>query len=102
MAEEKKTGIHFPYLNRDIQALASLRKSILKQKDWELQHEDLIQAEKEKKIKKKFDNLMDTLGDEGRNRLVSMTTRFLEMVDKLAVPMERNADGKFVRVDEDN
>jgi hypothetical protein len=105
MTEEKNTGIHFSYLNRDIQALANLRKSILKQRDWELQHEDLIQDENEKNIqkniKKKFDKLMNVLGDDGRNRLVSMTTRFLEMADKIAVPMAVDAEGNFVRVDKD-
>jgi hypothetical protein len=30
-----------------------------------------------------------------------MTTRFLEEIDKLAVPMVRNADGKWVIVDKE-
>ena len=104
MAEEKKTGTHFPHLNRDILALTSLRKSVLKHKEWELQHADLIQAENrkniEKNIKDKFDRLLVTLGDDGQERIINMTTRFLEEIDKLAVPMVRNADGKWVIVDE--
>jgi hypothetical protein len=104
MAEEKKTGTHFPHLNRDIQALTSLRKSVLKHKEWEFQHADLIQAENrkniEKNIKDKFDRLLVTLGDDGQERIINMTTRFLEEIDKLAVPMVRKADGEWVIVDE--
>jgi hypothetical protein len=64
MAEEKQTGIKYAFLHRDIQALTSLRKSVLKHKEWELQHADLIQAENrkniEKNIKDKFDRLLVT------------------------------------------
>ena len=103
MAEEKKTGTHFPHLNRDIQALTSLRKSVFKHKELELQHADLIQAENrkniEKNIKDKFDRLLVTLGDDGQERIINMTTSFLEEIDKLAVQMVRKADGKWVIVD---
>ena len=73
MAKAKRTGTHFPHLNRDIQALASLKKSILKQREWELQHGDLIRAEHE-----------------------------INMAEKIAVPGEINAEGKLVLVDDNN
>jgi hypothetical protein len=107
MAEEKRTGTHFPHLNRDIQALASLKKSILKQREWELQHGDLIRTEHEinmeKNIKKRFNKLLDYLGDDGQKRLICMTNQFLEMAEKIAVPGEINAaEGKLVLVDDNN
>ena len=40
IAEERETGIKYPYLKRDLQALATLRKAILKQKEWESTHAD--------------------------------------------------------------
>jgi len=104
MAEEKQTGIKYAFLHRDIQALTNLRKSVLKQREWEFQHADLIQAENrkniEKNIKDKFDRLLVTLGDDGQERIINMTTRFLEEIDKLAVPMVCKADGEWVIVDE--
>jgi len=33
IAEERETGVKYPFINRDLQALASLRKAILKQKE---------------------------------------------------------------------
>jgi hypothetical protein len=104
MKEEQETGIKFPHLNRDIMSLAALRKSIIKQRDWELIHGDSVQDQNQRKmgknIKKKFDKLLDYLGDDGQKRMIRMTTMFLEMVDKIAVPMELNAKGDFVVVDE--
>ena len=95
-----------PHLNRDIQALASLKKSILKQREWELQHGDLIRSEHEinmeKNIKKRFNKLLDYLGDDGQKRLICMTNQFLEMAEKIAVPGEINAEGKLVLVDDNN
>ena len=106
MKEEQETGIKFPHLNRDVQALASLRKSIIKQRDWEILHGDSIEAQKNKviedRIKRKFDGLLEYLGDDGQKRLICMMNNFLEMVDKIAVPMEFNAKGEFVVVDEKN
>ena len=103
IAEEQETGIKYANLNKDIQALASLRKSILKQRDWELIHGDSIQAENErnmeKNIKRRFDGLLEYLGDDGQKRLICMMHNFLEMADKIAVPMNLNAEGKFVVVD---
>jgi hypothetical protein len=52
MEQEASTGIRYPYLNRDIQTLASLRKSILKLKEWELKYRDPLRelAEKERAV----------------------------------------------------
>jgi hypothetical protein len=106
MKEEQETGIKFPHLNRDIQALASLRKSIIKQRDWQLIHGDSVQAQNElnmeKNIKRKFDGLLEYLGDDSQKRLICMMHNFLEMAEKIAIPGEINAEGKLILDDNNN
>jgi hypothetical protein len=102
ITEEKNTGVIYPHLNRDVQALANLRKSILKQKDWEMHNRDSIQEEQDKQmeelIKSRFDNMVNRLGDDGCERLAQMLHTFLERAEKLAIPMEYNDEGKLVPV----
>jgi hypothetical protein len=102
MSEEKDMGIIYPNLHRDIQALANLRKSILKQKDWEMHHLDSIQEERDKlieqNIRTRFDKVMSVLTDDGRSRLVSAIQRFLELAEKSSILMEYNDEGKLVPV----
>jgi len=33
--EEKETGVKYPYLSREIQSLATLRKTIIKEREYE-------------------------------------------------------------------
>jgi len=106
MSEERKTGVIYPHLNKDIQSLANLRKSIIKQKDWEMNHRDSIQEEKDKLIEKnirmRFDKVTSFLTDDGRSRLVSALQRFLELAEKSTILMEVNNEGKLVPVDKNN
>jgi hypothetical protein len=51
MNEENETGVKYPFINRDLQALASLRKAILKQKEWSLTHDDPIKLREDQLLK---------------------------------------------------
>ena len=57
MIEEKRSGIKYPYLNRDLQALATLEKVLVKQKTYEIyhDHEDPIKRRKMEKIERNID-----------------------------------------------
>jgi hypothetical protein len=106
MANEKATGQFYPYLSRDFQALASLRKAILKQKDWETKHPDPLvainDAKRTQTMTRQFNILMDTLGEEGQKRIVEASQRFLAAVEKHAISMEINPEtGMLQRVSEE-
>jgi hypothetical protein len=94
--EEQETGIKYPFLNREFQGLAALRKAIIKQREYEQKHGAEIKARKDKEmekvIKKKFDKLLPKIGD--GERLISAMNRFLEMATKEAVIMEEDPDRK--------
>lgn len=103
MSNEKATGQFYPYLSRDFQALASLRKAILKQRDWELKHPDpliAINDERRKQLmERRFNLLLDMLVPEGQERIVKASERFLEAVEKHAVAMRFNEKtGKYQRI----
>jgi hypothetical protein len=100
IAEEKERGVTFPYINRDLQALANLRKAILKQKEWDSTHEDPHNQKRfesmQKTIDRRFKNMMDTLGEDGQERLlIRAANRFLELVDQHAVPVNQLEGGTF-------
>jgi hypothetical protein len=103
MENEKQTGKFYPYLSRDIQAMASLRKAIIKERDWQNKHPDpLIAINDEKRrqvMERRFGLFMDTLGPEGQARIVNASERFLEAVEKRAVNMRFNEKtGKYQRI----
>jgi len=103
MENEKQTGKFYPYLSRDIQALAALRKAIIKERDWQNKNPDpLIAINDEKRrqvIERRFGLFMDTLGPEGQARIVKASERFLEAVEKRAVNMRFNEKtGKYQRI----
>lgn len=93
--EERETGIKYPYLNREYQGLAALRKALIKERDYEKKHWAEIQARKQKELKKgfkkKFDKVLTNLDDDGE-RLISAANRFLEMATKEAILMEEDPD----------
>ena len=49
---EKKSGIKHPYLSRELQALATLQKVILKQRAYELTHDDPLRERRWARQKK--------------------------------------------------
>jgi hypothetical protein len=102
---EKKSGIKHPYLSRELQALATLQKIILKQRAYELTHADPLQerkwAEQEKGINKKFDALMKTMTIDDRSNLSNALGRFLELAKQNCVKLEIGPDGNYI-VPEEN
>ena len=99
IAEEKETGVKYPFINRDLQALASFRKAILKQKEWEATHEEPLNRRRYQKmaqrIDRRFNNLMESLGTEGQSRMIEGADRFLQLVEERAVTMHEKEDGTY-------
>ena len=99
IVEEKETGLMYPFINRGLQALASLRKTILKQKEWETTHEDPLNRKRrermEQNIDRRFNALMENIGEDGQDRLIRAMNRFLELAEQKAVAMYRREDGTY-------
>ncbi len=101
VAEEEETGIKQTSMSRDIHALTALIKAITKAKEWEMVHQgnDPLKERRLQRLQRRmgmqFDGLMDRLGDDGRDRMVKATKRFLELAEKHAVPAEIGPDGKL-------
>jgi GTP cyclohydrolase I len=88
--------VKYPHLFKDLQGLASLRKMIIKQREWELKHANAITTKKEERIgrdiKKKFDKFLTNLGEDQRNKMLLATKRFLELMEQKAIVMEIDPD----------
>lgn len=99
IAEEKETGVKYPHLNRDLQALGSLRKAILRQSEWETIHEDPLKRKKyermEQTVDRRFNRLMENLGEDGRDRMIRAANRFLELIEQKSVPLYQKEDGTY-------
>lgn len=89
---ENENKVKYPHLNREIQCLASLRKAILKQKDWEKKSgETLIRGTKTKLVKnyqKRFEEIFKDIDDGGLERLTIAANKFLELAEKNAILIE--------------
>jgi hypothetical protein len=96
---EKESGVKHPYLNRDLQALATLQKVILKQKAFEMLHDDPLKqkrwAQRERGVQKKFDAFMKTMSDDERIKMAGALGKFLEWADQNAIKGEIGPDGKI-------
>jgi hypothetical protein len=94
MQQEKETGIRFP-LSKEISALSTLKKMILKEKQFELMHtgnDPLLLRKKikeEDRFKRTFDAFVDSLPDEGKN-IIAAGQRFIELVEENAVALNYN------------
>ena len=97
--KEKKTGVKHPYMSRDVQALATLQKVILKQRAYELTHDDPLKeknwANRQKGIKEKFGALMKNTTQDDRNKMVGAIGRFLELAKQHAVTLQIGPDGNY-------
>jgi len=95
---EKESGVKHPYLSRDVQALATLQKVILKQKAFEMLHDDPVKqkrwAQRERGVQKKFDIMMKQIGDDERIKMAGALGKFLEWADQNAITGEIGPDGK--------
>ena len=98
--QEKETGVKHPYLNRDLQALATLQKVILKQRAYEVLHDDPLRerrwAQRERGVQKKFGAFMETMGDDDRIKMAGALGKFLEWADQHAVTLQIGPDGKYI------
>jgi hypothetical protein len=103
LEEEKRTGVKYPFLNRDLQALAALEKVIIKQKTFEMAYDDPAKRERFERFKKKagerFDTLMDQLGEDGRMKMANAIGKFLEYAEAHSIPMERGPDGTLLLIE---
>jgi len=99
LTEEQQTGLRFQHLNRDVQSLSALRKSILKEREWQMAHGNPSTKKQfqklEQQMDRRFNALMENLGEDGQSRLVRAANRFLELVEQKAVPMYRKEDGTY-------
>ena len=97
--EEKTTGVRYPYLNRDLQALATLQKAILKEKAYETFRDDPLKRKRmsglEKDIQQKFDTYMEQIGEDERIRMVNALGKMLERIEEHAFTGEIGPDGKM-------
>lgn len=102
LVEEKETGVKFPFLNRDMSALASLRKTLLREKEWAATHEDPLKQKKrermEKSIDRRFNALMENIGEDGQERLAMAINRFLELAEEKTLTVYRKEDGTYTLV----
>jgi pentatricopeptide repeat protein len=103
--EEAETGIKFPHLSRDIQALSALSKAIVKAKEYELLYGtvDPVRHRKAEQLQQRMDRgfqaLMDYVGPDGKNEMIDCALRLFEQMEEegLVYNMEEGGDG-IVRV----
>jgi hypothetical protein len=101
MKEEQNTRIKYPHLNRDIQALATLEKVLLKAKSFATSHdhEDPVERRNFERMKERMDknfySMMRRLGEDGKNEVIQVFDNFLERVEEEAEILETGPDGKL-------
>ncbi len=92
--EEEDTGVNHPYINRDVQTLASLEKIIMKQKEWFLKHPDgdpirLIRERKEQeKIERSFQESIVNCTEKERKASLKFVDDFMKKLEETAIPLE--------------
>jgi len=92
MEDEKSTGVLYPHLNRDIQALSQLYRALTKQKEWELVHENADPVKRRRLERKKqklddaFGHLMREVGDP--TKLIKAIDMAIELAEERAIPYD--------------
>jgi hypothetical protein len=85
------------HLNREIQCLASLRKAIIKQRDWEKKNqENLIRGSKTKLVnnyQKRFAEAIKDIDEAGLERLTIAANKFLELAEQNAILVDPDGEG---------
>jgi hypothetical protein len=101
MKEEQNTHVKYPFLNRDIQALATLEKVLLKAKSFAIshEHEDPVERRNFERMKERMDknfySMMRRLGEDGKNEVIQALDNFLERVEEEAEILETGPDGQL-------
>lgn len=97
--EEQEKGVRYPNLSRDLQSLAMLSKVLVKEKEFIVKYPDEDPIKKRqnelrnRRIDRNFNTMLNRLGDDGCERLIEMSDKFLQAVSKIAVPMVISKDG---------
>ncbi|NOR25449.1 MAG: hypothetical protein GQ542_13895 [Desulforhopalus sp.] len=105
--EEQETGIKHTSLSRELQALSTIMKCQMKLKEWYILHEgnDPVRRRRLERMKRRFEEpfraLMDSIDEEGRNRLLEASSKLLEDLERYAVEAEVAPDGKLQLVKPD-
>lgn len=98
--KEKQTGVKHPYLSRELQALATLQKVILKQRAYELTNDDPLKerrwTQRQKGIEEKFGALMKNITQDDGDKISRALGRFLELAEQHAVTLQVGPDGTYV------
>jgi hypothetical protein len=98
--QEKETGVKHPYLNRDLQALATLQKVILKQKAFELLHDDPLQqmrwAQRERDVQKRFEAFARATTKDERLRMANALNELMDRLEEHAVTLKVGPDGNYI------
>lgn len=97
--EEKRSGIKYPHLSKDVLALAALEKLLIRLKTFSMFHDDPVKQSRlaglEKQIAQKFNAAMDDIGEEGRVKIVNFLDRFMELAQENSEQVEIGPDGKW-------
>lgn len=101
LREEEEFGVKHSYLSRDIQALSTLEKTIVKQKDWMKKNpgEDPILAmqreRQENRMQLAFKKYMHHSTEEGRQNFLLAMTKFMEEMKGNEYTLEINDNGEY-------
>jgi hypothetical protein len=98
MLEEDQTAVRYPHLNRDIQALSSLEKTLMQRKEWELANDDPVEVRKSRVRKRKidaiFEGLMEGVKGDGSS-IISATEQIIQLAEKKSLTLEMEEDGSI-------
>jgi hypothetical protein len=98
MIEEDQTAVRYPHLNRDIQALSSLEKTLMQRKEWEAKNDDPTEVRKSNTRKRKidaiFDGLMKGVKGDGSS-IISATEQIIQLAEKKSITLETEEDGSI-------
>ena len=101
MNEEQETGIKHTSLSRELQALSTIMKCQMKLKEWHIMNEgnDPVKRRRLERMKRRFEKpfgaILESIGEEGRNRLLEASSKLLEDLERHAVEGEIGPDGKL-------
>ena len=100
MREEQELRITYPHLNKDIQTLSTLEKTILQQKEWIRKHPEDDPEEKWFNRKMEVARLLGetylkTSTQESRDKMIKFCQMFLEEMPKHCITFESQGDGAF-------
>lgn len=106
MAEEKRTGI-YGLINKEVNSLSSLRKTILKEKKYEIEHakdDPTILRRQQlngKHRQKQLEALISRLPDQG-SRVVEMGEQFFKLLEERSIITKYDAEtDTYIAKDED-